>query len=162
MNALRRFPSLSARAVCAAFLAVAALLVRAQDGAAEESAPNVGGHFNVPIDAPATRALDLSRSDGGERVVYDISLEVPGRKIPLTARLPLEAGETAATLTLSVQEREGATTSSLTLHSDEPGKLAEAPRLPLGLFSGKPVEVRLDRADARVPEFLRGLLGIIQ
>ena len=151
MNALRRFPILPARAACAALLAAAALVARAQDGAAEASAPNVGGHFNVPIDAPATRALDLSRSDGGERVVYDISLEVPGRKIPLTARLPLEAGETAATLTLSVQEREGATTSSLTLHSDEPGKLAEAPRLPLGLFSGKPVEVRLDRADATAP-----------
>ena len=151
MNALRRFPSLPARAACAALLAAAALVARAQDGAAEASAPDAGGHFNVPIDAPATRALDLSRSDGGERVVYDISLEVPGRKIPLTARLPLEAGETAATLTLSVQEREGATASTLSLHSDEPGKLAEAPRLPLGLFSGKPVEVRLDRADATAP-----------
>ena len=151
MNALRRFPFLPARAACAALLAAAALVARAQDGAAEASAPDAGGHFNVPIDAPATRALDLSRSDGGERVVYDISLEVPGRKIPLTARLPLEAGETAATLTLSVQEREGATAPTLSLHSDEPGKLAEAPRLPLGLFSGKPVEVRLDRADATAP-----------
>ena len=50
--------------------------------------------------------------------------------------------------TLSVQEREGASASTLSLHSDEPGKLAEAPRLPLGLFSGRPVEVRLDRVDA--------------
>ena len=155
MNALRRLSSLSAHAACAALLAASPLAARAQDGAAEASAPAAGGHFNVPIDAPATRALDLSRSDGGERVVYDISLEVPGRKIPLTARLPLEAGETAATLTLSVQEREGASASSLSLHSDEPGKLAEAPRLHLGLFSSKEAEVRLDRADASAPASYR-------
>jgi His/Glu/Gln/Arg/opine family amino acid ABC transporter permease subunit len=151
MNALRRLSSLSAPAACAALLAASVLAARAQDGAAEASAPDAGGHFTVPIDAPATRALDLSRSDGGERTVYDVTLEVPGRKIPLTARLPLEAGETAATLTLSVQEREGAAVSTLSLHSDEPGKLAEAPRLSLGLFSGKPVEVRLDRTDASAP-----------
>ena len=123
MNALRR-PFLP---FAAALLLAGVSSVRAQDGAAEASAPDAGGHFNVPIDAPATRALDLSRSDGGERVVYDISLEVPGRKIPLTARLPLEAGETAATLTLSVQEREGAAASSLSLHSDTPGRAEDAP-----------------------------------
>ncbi len=77
--------------------------------------------FAVPVDAPATRALDLTRAEGDERIVYDISLEVPGRKIPLTARLPLEAGQTSACLTLSVQEREGRRASSLALHSDEPG-----------------------------------------
>ena len=148
MNALRR-PFLLFTVTALLLAGVSAAY--AQDGAAEASAPDAGGHFNVPIDAPAMRALDLSRSDGGERVVYEISLEVPGRKIPLTARLPLEAGERAATLTLSVQEREGAAASSLSLHSDTPGRLAEAPRLPLGLFSGKPVEVRLDRADASAP-----------
>ncbi|MBQ6245849.1 MAG: hypothetical protein IJK04_03210, partial [Kiritimatiellae bacterium] len=105
MNALRR-PFLLFTVTALLLAGVSAAY--AQDGAAEASAPDAGGHFNVPIDAPAMRALDLSRSDGGERVVYEISLEVPGRKIPLTARLPLEAGETAATLTLSVQEREGA------------------------------------------------------
>ena len=151
MKALRRTVFLSARAACAAFLAAAALSARAQDGAAEASAPAGDGHVSIPVDAPATRALDLSRAEAGERVVYDIELEVPGRKIPLTARLPLEAGETAATLTLSVQEREGAAASTLSLHSEVPGRPAEPPRLPLGLFSGKPVEVRIDRADASAP-----------
>ena len=151
MKTPRRPPTLLPLALAALLFAGAPGASRAQDGAAEASAPDAGGHVSIPVDAPATRALDLSRADGGERVVYDVTLEVPGRKIPLTARIPLEAGETEATLTFSVQEREGATVSSLSIHSDEPGRLAEPPRLPLGLFSGKAVEVRLDRADAAAP-----------
>ena len=102
--------------------ALAALLfaggspVRAQDEApAPAGEEEDGARFAVPVDAPATRALDLTRAEADERIVYDITLEVPGRKIPLTARLPLEAGQTSAALTLSVQEREGRRVSTLSI-----------------------------------------------
>ena len=103
----------SVRPVLAALLLVGAgATLRAQEA---EEGTDGEARFAVPVDAPATRALDLSRTEADERIVYDITLEVPGRKIPLTARLPLEAGQTGASLTLSVQEREGRRVSSLTL-----------------------------------------------
>ena len=118
----------------------------AADGAAVES------RVAVPVDAPAVRALDLTRAEAAdERIVYDITLEVPGRKIPLTARLPIDAGQDSATLTLSVREFEGRRASTLSLPKNPDGTEAAAPRLPLGLFSGEPVEVRLVRADAAAP-----------
>ena len=70
------------------------------------------------------------------RIVYDITLEVPGRKIPLTARLPLETGQTNATLSLTVQEREGRHASTLSLPPGPDGRPGEFPSLPLGLFAG--------------------------
>jgi len=117
----------------------------AADGAAVES------RVAVPVDAPAVRALDLVRSEADERIVYELTLDVPGRKIPLTAKLPLEAGQTSATLSFSVQEREGRRASTLSLPRNPDGTEAPAPRLPLGLFAGEPVEVRLVRADAAAP-----------
>ena len=145
-----RFPAFPAvRPVLAALLlAGGGVALRAQEAA---EAPDGEARFTVPVDAPATRALDLSRTEGDERIVYDITLEVPGRKIPLTARLPLEAGQTSASLTLSVQEREGRRVATLALPDTPDGTPADAPRLPLGLFSGKPVEVRLARKDAAEP-----------
>lgn len=157
-----------------AFLLAAALLLA--DGApalAQEpsSAPGAAGaeegeaaRFAVPVDAPAARALDLVRTDSDERVVYEIELEVPGRRIPLSARLPLEAGQTSATLSLSVKEREGRRASSLALSPNSDGSPAEPPRLRLGLLSGEPAEVRLARADAAAPatyaiEILNGSEG---
>ena len=133
----------------AALLLAGGAPLRAQDEAPAPAGDEEGGaRFAVPVDAPATRALDLTRAEADERIVYDITLEVPGRKIPLTARLPIEAGETGATLTLSVQEREGRRASTLSLPPNPDGTPSEAPRLPLGLFSGTPVELRLVRADA--------------
>ena len=136
-------------------LAAALLLAGGAPLRAQDEAPAPGGEaggggarFAVPVDAPATRALDLTRAESDERIVYDITLEVPGRKIPLTARLPLEAGQTSAALTLSVQEREGRRVSTLSLPDRPDGTPGEAPRLPLGLFSGREVEVRLFRRDA--------------
>ena len=138
-------------AIAALLFAGGALSSLAQDSDAapvEGEASGGGDHVSVTVDAPATRALDLSRSESDERVVYDITLEVPGRKIPLTARLPLEAGQDAATLTLSVQEREGRRTSTISLPDNPDGSPSDVPRLRLGLFSGEPVEVRLVRKDA--------------
>ena len=133
----------------AALLLAGGAPIRAQDEApASAGAEEGGARFAVPVDAPAVRALDLTRAEADERIVYDITLEVPGRKIPLTARLPLEAGQTDATLTLSVQEREGRRVSSLSLPDKPDGTPADVPRLPLGLFSGEPVEIRLVRKDA--------------
>ena len=155
MNSRRPRHRLSHRA----FLAAAALLAggvwmaSAQepagaageiDGAADDSATR----FVVPVDAPATRALDLSRAETDERIIYDVTIDVPGRKIPLTARVPLEAGQSGATLTLSVQEREGRRISSLALPAAPDGTPGDTPRLRLGLRSGTPTEVSLVRADA--------------
>ena len=140
------------------FLAAALLLAggapaRAQDGipAPGGEADGGGARFSVPVDAPAERALDLTRSEADERVVYALTLDVPGRKIPLTAKLPLEAGQTTATLAFSVQEIEGRRASSLSLPANPDGTPGDVPRLPLGLFSGRPVEVRLVRKDASAP-----------
>lgn len=151
-------------------LAAALLLAGGAPAPAQEPVPapgegeNGADRFSVPVDAPATRALDLTRAEGDERVVYEIELEVPGRKIPLSARLPLEAGQTSATLSLSVKEREGRRASSLSLKPNPDGSAAEPPRLRLGLFSGEPAEVRLVRADAAAPaeytlEILNGADG---
>ena len=138
--------------LAAALLFAGGAPLRAQDAppapAGEEESE---ARFAVPVDAPAVRALDLTRAETDERIVYDITLEVPGRKIPLTARLPLEAGQASAALTLSVQEREGRRVSTLSLPAGPDGAPADVPRLPLGLFSGRPVEVRLVRADAAAP-----------
>ena len=144
-----RFPAFA----LAALLLAGGAPLRAQD---ESPAPGGeadggGARFAVPVDAPATRALDLTRAESDERIVYDITLEVPGRKIPLTARLPLEAGQTSAALTLSVQEREGRRVSTLSLPDGPDGAPGDVPRLPLGLFAGREVEVRLVRKDAAEP-----------
>lgn len=151
-------------------IAAALLLAGGPPALAQETGPAPGGEeagaerFAVPVDAPAARALDLVRSEGDERVVYEIELEVPGRRIPLSARLPLEAGQTSATLSLSVKEREGRRASSLALSPNPDGSPAEPPRLRLGLLSGEPAEVRLSRADAAAPaayaiEILNGSEG---
>ena len=139
---LRAAPA-AARSVFPRLLAVlllggtAPLAVRAQD--AEEP----GERVSVSIDAPAVRELDLGRTEAAAGSVYEITLDIPGRKAPLSARIPLEAGQTNTTLTLSVQEREGRTASSLSLAGGP-----AAPSLPLGLFSGSAVTVTLVRADA--------------
>ncbi|MBP5787045.1 MAG: hypothetical protein J6Y19_04440, partial [Kiritimatiellae bacterium] len=114
---------------------------RAQE---EELADADPARVSVSIDTPAAQEFDLSRADAAERIVYEVSLDIPGRKIPLTARVPLEAGQTNATLSLSVQEREGRHASTLALA----GGADAPPSLPLGLFSSTPVEVALTRADA--------------
>ena len=140
--------------VAAMLLACAAPFAAAQEGATAPAAADgdgAGARLEVPIDAPATRALSLTRTEADERIVYDITLEVPGRKIPLTARLPLEPGQTDAALTLSVREREGRRVSSLALPAGADGSPGDAPRLQLGLFSGRPTEVRLVRKDAAEP-----------
>ena len=132
-------------AIAALLLAGGAPLL-AQEG--EGMAPDGEARFVVPVDAPATRALDLSRAETDERIIYDVTIDVPGRKIPLTARVPLEAGQSGATLTLSVQEREGRRISSLALPAAPDGTPGDTPRLRLGLRSGTPTEVTLVRADA--------------
>lgn len=125
----------------------------AQDAVPAPDAEGGDGGVRVPVsvDAPASRALDLSRSDAEERVVYELTLDVPGRKIPLTAKLPLEAGQDSATLSFSVREYEVRRAASVSLPPNPDGTPAEPPRLPLGLFSGRPVEIRLVRADATAP-----------
>ena len=120
-------------------LFAAAPAVLAQEEAGEVDPARVF----VSIDSPAFREFDLSRTDAADRIVYEVSLDIPGRKIPLTARIPLEAGQTNATLALSVQEREGRHSSSLSLAGG-----AEPPSLPLGLLSGSGVTIGLVRADA--------------
>ena len=150
----RRSPALPA---FLAALLLAGGAVGAQDAiSAAEGGGAAGGaavesRVAVPVDAPAVRALDLVRSEADERIVYELTLDVPGRKIPLTAKLPLEAGQTSATLSFSVQEREGRRASTLSLPRNPDGTEAPAPRLPLGLFAGEPVEIRLVRADAAAP-----------
>ena len=154
---LRAAPA-AARLLSALPLVGALLLAGAAPALAQDVAPAPGGAAGgeearvlVPVDAPATQAFDLSRSDGDERVVYELELGIPGRKIPLSARLPLEPGQTSATLTLSVKEREGRRAASLSLPDGPDGAPGEAPRLPLGLFAGEPVAVTLVRADAAAP-----------
>ncbi len=114
--------------------------------AQEEAGETDPARVSVSIDSPASREFDLSRTDAADRIVYEVSLDIPGRKIPLTARVPLEAGQTNAVLALAVQEREGRASSSLSLAGG-----GDAPSLPLGLFSGTAVEVALVRADATEP-----------
>ena len=113
-------------AIAAALLLAGGAPLRAQDAlSASGGEPGGAERFAVPVDAPAARALDLVRSEGDERVVYEIELEVPGRRIPLSARLPLEAGQTSATLSLSVKEREGRRASSLALSPNPDGSPAD-------------------------------------
>ncbi len=100
----------------------------------------------VSVDAPAAHEIDLVRGEAADRIVYELTLEIPGRKIPLTARLPLETGQTNTTLSLTVQEREGRHASTLSLPPGPDGQPGEFPSLPLGLFAGDPVEVRVVRA----------------
>ena len=146
------FRRLSALAAALLFAGGApAALAQDADSASGAGEDGGGARVSVPVDSPALQTFDLSRADGDERVVYELELDIPGRKIPLSARLPLEAGQTSATLTLSVKEREGRRASSLSLSPNPDGTAAEAPRLPLGLFSGTPAEVRLVRADAAAP-----------
>ena len=146
--AARPFPAVLA----AALLLAGANPIRAQEApAATGDGEGAGPRVSVGIDGPATRALDFSRSESDERVVYDLEIDVPGRKIPLSARLPLEAGQSEATLTLRVKEREGRRAATLALPAAPDGSPAEPPRLPLGLFSGEPAVVRLVRADVSAP-----------
>ena len=144
--AARLFPALLAAAIAAG-----AAPVRAQDAAAGSGEDGGGARVAVPVDSPAVREFDLVRSESDEKAVYELELGIPGRKIPLSARLPLEPGQGAATLTLSVKEREGRRAASVALPPLPGGAPSEPPRLPLGLFSGKPASVRLVRTDASAP-----------
>ena len=139
--------------LAAALLFAGGAPVRAQDAVPAPGGEGDADGARVPVsvDAPASRALDLTRSDADERVVYELTLDVPGRKIPLTAKLPLEAGQDSATLSFSVREYEVRRAASLSLPANPDGSAGEPPRLPLGLFSGEPVEIRLVRADAAAP-----------
>ena len=136
---------LALSASCALLLpCLAALPARAQepDGGAAEAA------IAVPLESAEPRALDLVRGDAADSAVYELTLEIPGRKIPLSARIPFEAGQTASSLVLTVQERGGRHVSTLSLPPTADGTPAAMPRLPLGLTGGKPVAVKLVRADA--------------
>ena len=133
----------------AAMLLAGGAAVRAQS-AEGGAAPEAGGgsRVSVQVDSPAVREFDLVRSAADEKTVYELELGIPGRKIPLSARLPLEPGQSAATLTLSVKERDGRRAATVALPAGPDGAPGEPPRLPLGLFSGESAEVRLVRADA--------------
>ena len=133
----------------AAMLLAGGAAVRAQS-AEGGAAPEAGGgsRVSVQVDSPAVREFDLVRSEADEKTVYELELGIPGRKIPLSARLPLEPGQSAATLTLSVKERDGRRAATVALPAGPDGAPGEPPRLPLGLFSGESAEVRLVRADA--------------
>ena len=138
--AARRLYSLLRPALlAAALLAVPPAAALAQDEAMEEEEARV----SVALDSPASREIELQRSDAADRIVYELTIDIPGRKIPLEARIPLEAGQTNASLALSVREREGRHASSLSLADG-----AEPPSLPLGLLSGSSVVIHLVRADA--------------
>lgn len=138
-------PLLSAGLAAALWLYAAAPAARAQEESPESAED---ARVSVSLDTPAARDVDLVRDDPSERIVYELTVDIPGRKIPLSARIPLEAGQTNATLTLSVQEREGRHASTLALPPAPDGSPAEPPILPLGLFSGTPVEITLNRADS--------------
>ena len=138
--AARRFFSLLRPAwLAAALWAVPPSAALAQDEAMEEEE----ARMSVALDSPASREIELQRSDAADRIVYELTIDIPGRKIPLEARIPLEAGQTNASLALSVREREGRHDSSLSLADG-----AEPPSLPLGLLSGTAVTLHLVRADA--------------
>ena len=143
----RVFPHLF-RLLPAGLAAAMWLFAPAPDACAQEESPETAddARVSVSLDTPATRDVDLVRDDPSERIVYELTVDIPGRKIPLSARIPLEAGQANATLTLSVQEREGRHASTLAL-ADGP----EPPSLPLGLLSGSCVIIHLVRADASVP-----------
>ena len=144
-----RLPVAAHPVLAALLLAGGESVLRAQEAEPLESTDGGAPRVSVPVDAPVERPLDLVRSEGDGRIVYDVSLDIPGRKIPLTARVPLEDGQTAATLTLSVQEREGRRIASLSLPIDPAtGVPVDPPTLPLGLFSGEPTTVSFVRTDA--------------
>ena len=135
-------------AAAACFLLAPAFPASAQEpeeGAAAEPA------FALPLDSAEPHAIGLVRGDATDGAVYEITLEIPGRKIPLSARLPLQAGQADAELTLTIAERGGRHVSTLALPGAADGAPADMPRLPLGIAGGKPVTVALRRADA-VPE----------
>jgi len=105
----------------------------------------------LPLDLPVPREFNLTRLDVSERGVYELTLDIPGRKIPLSARIPLEPGQSTATFALTVQEREGRHASTLSLVSEPDGSPGQIPAIPLGLFSGPAVPVTFQRADASAP-----------
>ena len=150
MKTLRRHPVSRQFAACAAatlaFLAPAAAF--AQDAAGAAGSADAAEPALVSVDEPSTKPITLERSYADEKSVYEIELAIPGRKIPLSARLPLEEGQTSATLSLSVKERDARRAASISLPLREDGVPGEPPRLPLGLRSGKTVNVRLVRKDA--------------
>ena len=140
--ARRLFSLLRPALLAAVLLAVQSSSALAQDGAAAEEETRV----SVALDSPANREIELLRSDAADRIVYELTIDIPGRKIPLEARIPLEVGQTNASLALSVREREGRHASSLSLADG-----AEPPSLPLGLLSGSGVTIHLVRSDASAP-----------
>ncbi|MBR6021938.1 MAG: amino acid ABC transporter permease [Kiritimatiellae bacterium] len=150
MDARESFPCLRATAPAVARHILFSLLAAAGPfftaapaaRAGEDLADDASARVSVFLDSSSVREFDLSRTDAAERVVYDLSLDIPGVKAPLTARVPLEAGQTNTTLSLTVRERENRHASSLALAG------GSIPPLPLGLFSGTDVQVDLVRTDA--------------
>lgn len=93
------------------------------------------------VDTLVTNKVTLMRENSAERTMYNISLSVPGRKLDLTQRIPMEEGQTETNLTLSVKAQEVRHVSSLSL-------VGEAPELTMGLGGGDAVEVQVSRDDA--------------
>jgi His/Glu/Gln/Arg/opine family amino acid ABC transporter permease subunit len=145
---LRAAVSAAARvfAAIALFPGLAALPARAQEPAGSAA----DGALAVPLDSAEPRPLALFRgeTEAADSAVYELTIEIPGRKIPLSARIPFESGQTDAELTLTVAERGGRHVSSLSLPPGPDGSPGALPRLPLGLAGGKPVTVALRRGDA--------------
>ena len=158
MKVIRRNPFMLLKATVAA----AAVLLGLPGAAAAQDAADAipAGAGSVSLDEPLSRPILLERSYSDEKSVYEIELGIPGRKIPLSARLPLEAGQSSATLSLSIKERDGRRAASLSLPPREDGAPGEAPRLRLGLSRGTPTEVMLVRADAsEAAEYIIGFPG---
>lgn len=158
MKVIRRNPFMLLKATVAA----AAVLLGLPGAAAAQDAADAipAGEGAVSLDEPLSRPILLERSYSDEKSVYEIELGIPGRKIPLSARLPLEAGQSSATLSLSIKERDGRRAASLSLPPREDGAPGEAPRLRLGLSRGTPTEVTLVRADAsEAAEYIIGFPG---
>ncbi len=139
------------RTLLALVLAAGSLRVLAQDAGSAPAADGGAGRLSVKVDSPASAEIGLERTGGDERTVYDVSIEVPGRLIPLTAKIPLEAGQTGTTLSLSVKAHESQTAATIALHREAPDAIPAPPALRLGVFSSKTTTVSLDRADASAP-----------
>lgn len=92
------------------------------------------------LDESVAIELNLSRSESAERAVYDVTVDIPGRKMPIDGRLILNAGQTEAKLALKVQEHEVQHESSLTLEGEPPSPV-------IGLFRVSPVDFTFIRTD---------------
>ena len=146
-KAARRFSRFAAAALVLASALAGNRAAAQEERAGDGPQPTLAHRLEHPFGA----TVELTREDASERCVYDVVVDISGKKTPLETTFRLDPGQDAATVSLSVREKNDRTFSSLSLPPSPDGGEAALPELVLGLFKRPPAEIRLVRKDAAEP-----------